>query len=250
MWKTRRNKPFTEECAFKKFYEYGYKPIGKYVNNLTKVACIDSEGYIVMIPRGSLGKVKTYQRFSINSNPEYYVYNMNLYAFKNNIPSTVLGFLESSTKNHTNIICKCSCGEQFICDANNWKSGVKNRCNRCVSNLSNIEKEVLDFLMENKIEFIQQKRFEECKDKRTLPFDFYLPNYNICIEVDGEQHFREHSKFYKNKELKSNILDREKKDNLKTNFCKENNIELIRLRYDIIRNGEFIKLLKYKLNIY
>ena len=48
-----------------------------------------------------------------------------------------------------------------------------------------------------------QKRFNDCKNKQPLPFDFYINNTNIihlndtiisidlfCIEYDGEQHFR------------------------------------------------------------
>ena len=38
--------------------------------------------------------------------------------------------------------------------------------------------------------FESQKRFKDCKDKRQLPFDFYLPSYNVCIEYQGEQHYR------------------------------------------------------------
>ena len=33
-----------------------------------------------------------------------------------------------------------------------------------------------------------QKRFDDCRDKYTLPFDFYLPAYNLVVEIMGEQH--------------------------------------------------------------
>ena len=52
------------------------------------------------------------------------------------------------------------------------------------------EKAIRIFLKTIGVEFIKQKRFKNCKDIRTLPFDFYLPDYNICIEYDGEQHFK------------------------------------------------------------
>jgi len=35
-----------------------------------------------------------------------------------------------------------------------------------------------------KIKYINQKRFKKCKNKLPLPFDFYLPDLNICIEYD------------------------------------------------------------------
>jgi len=40
------------------------------------------------------------------------------------------------------------------------------------------------------IDFVPQKRFGDCRDAHTLPFDFYLPNYNLIVEIMGEQHER------------------------------------------------------------
>lgn len=34
-----------------------------------------------------------------------------------------------------------------------------------------------------------QKRFADCRTKVSLPFDFYLPSYNLIIEADGNQHY-------------------------------------------------------------
>jgi very-short-patch-repair endonuclease len=57
-----------------------------------------------------------------------------------------------------------------------------------------------------------------------MPFDFYIPHLNMCIEYDGEQHYLP---IYGNKCLKyvkSNDL-------IKTNFCKSNGIKLLRIPY-------------------
>lgn len=51
------------------------------------------------------------------------------------------------------------------------------------------EKDIRIFLERYNIKYIRQKKFKKCKYKRQLPFDFYLPDSNICIEYDGEQHF-------------------------------------------------------------
>lgn len=245
MWKTKNNIPMEENLAFEKFIEYGYIPLEHYQNNMKKICCLDSEGYRVMISRASLGRVKEYQRFSRTSNPINYISNLNLFGKRNNYPSLVIGSCNSPTQNHTNLICECECGEVFICDANSWKRNEKTRCNKCVAKLSNIERKVKLFLDEYKINYIHQKKFEECKNKRPLPFDFYLPEYNICIEVDGEQHFYDYSKF--NKRL--NFEERKQNDLMKTNFCVENNIELIRLKYNIVRNDKFKEIILNKLNI-
>jgi formylmethanofuran dehydrogenase subunit E len=63
----------------------------------------------------------------------------------------------------------------------------KNGCNRCSK--SKTETLIENYLISNKIEFIPQYKFDKCIYKKKLPFDFFLPKYNLCIEYDGEQHF-------------------------------------------------------------
>jgi hypothetical protein len=36
-----------------------------------------------------------------------------------------------------------------------------------------------------------QKTFDWCKNINHLPFDFYIPQFNLLIELDGPQHFRQ-----------------------------------------------------------
>ena len=59
-------------------------------------------------------------------------------------------------------------------------------CPKC--HKSHGEKNIELFFKENKIEYEIQKKFKNCKDKRLLPYDFYLPNYNLLIEFHGLQH--------------------------------------------------------------
>jgi len=40
--------------------------------------------------------------------------------------------------------------------------------------------------------FIREKRFKSCKINKPMRFDFYLPDYNILIEYQGQQHFVPH----------------------------------------------------------
>ena len=62
-------------------------------------------------------------------------------------------------------------------------------------------------------------------DKKNFPFDFYLPDYNCCIEYDGEQHFKG---WGRNKESLKIIQDR---DSRKNQYCQEHEIKLIRIPY-------------------
>lgn len=58
--------------------------------------------------------------------------------------------------------------------------------------LSSGEKQVLDILKKNNLNFKKEKTFSDCVNPKTnfkLRFDFYLPDYNCCIEYDGKQHY-------------------------------------------------------------
>lgn len=90
------------------------------------------------------------------------------------------------------------------------------------------EKIIRNYFISNNIEYISQKTFDDCKYKRKLPFDFYLPDYDICIEYNGRQHYEEVGVFGGIKELKKQII----KDRIKKDYCESNNIKLISIKYD------------------
>lgn len=76
--------------------------------------------------------------------------------------------------------------------------------------------------------FIRQHFFDDCKSKRArkLPFDFYLPEHNLCIEYDGRQHFEP--------AFGSNNLEITKEnDNIKTEYCtgKNGRPKILRIPY-------------------
>jgi very-short-patch-repair endonuclease len=77
------------------------------------------------------------------------------------------------------------------------------------------------------IKYDYQKRFKNCKNTKPIPFDFYLPDYNICIEYDGIQHFKPISIFGGKKSLENQKI----KDKIKNVYCEKNNIKLIRIKY-------------------
>lgn len=73
-----------------------------------------------------------------------------------------------------------------------------------------------------------EKVFDSCLSPKNkyLPFDFYLPDYNILIEYDGEQHYK--VSFGQNEEK---LLKQQEYDKIKTEWCKQNNIKLVRIPY-------------------
>lgn len=99
-----------------------------------------------------------------------------------------------------------------------------------------------------KINYIYQCKFEDCKDIKCLPFDFYLTDYDSCIEFDGQQHF---DPIFGEEAFKRT----QKHDNYKNEYCKNNNIDLLRIPYWDGNNMEniicdYFSLPKYKLISY
>ena len=82
----------------------------------------------------------------------------------------------------------------------------------------------------HKIKFIYEHTFSRCKDKQRLSFDFFLPNFNMCIEFDGEQHFYP-SGFGSSSDNKKIFKRIKKHDNIKNKFCENNGIKILRISY-------------------
>lgn len=90
------------------------------------------------------------------------------------------------------------------------------------------ERDIADLLTRNNIKYIPQKTFIGCKFKNLLRFDFYLPDYNLVIEYDGQQHFKPVEYFGGKKIFEENKI----RDNIKDNYCHDNDIILCRIKYN------------------
>lgn len=104
---------------------------------------------------------------------------------------------------------------------------ILNGCGCPNCNRSKGEKMVRLWLGNNKILYTPQKKFDDCVDKRQLPFDFYLDDYNICIEYQGMQHYEPIEYFGGGKALAYTQYH----DKLKSNYCESSGIPLICIPY-------------------
>lgn len=125
-----------------------------------------------------------------------------------------------------------NCGCEFSRAFWNIQQNQGVKCPLCDSKESLGVKIITEYLEDNDIEYIKEYRFSDCKDIKTLPFDFYLPKYNICIEYDGQQHFKPNG-FSSSEE---HFIKTIKHDEMKNKYCQENNIHLVRIRYDENKN--------------
>ena len=132
--------------------------------------------------------------------------------------------LVNYVNNKTKVSIICNKHGIFEQKPNDHLSGIG--CPRC--NQSKGEFIVENFLRKNNIKYNYQHYFTNCKRIRKLFFDFYLPEQNTCIEYDGKQHY-EPNKYFGGIEYFEKCKERDK---IKNNFCKENNINLIRIKYN------------------
>jgi len=165
---------------------------------------------------------------------------------------TTSEFIKSANKIHNNkydysliMFSNAKNCIEIVCNKHGiFKQRLDHHLNGCgcpICRESKGERKIRNWLELNNIKFEFQKTFKDCKNKKVLPFDFYLPEKNILIEYDGIQHFNEKNNFGG----KNNLSKIQKNDKIKNNFAKENNINMIRISYTLF--DEIEKLLSYKL---
>lgn len=125
---------------------------------------------------------------------------------------------------NTSILHKC------LIDKHEWYARPGNilfgkGCPKCSESVG--ERKISIYLDKYKIHYIRQKKFINCRDINCLPFDFYLPKYNICIEYDGKQHYEPIEHFGGVEAFNLTV----KHDKIKNKYCKDNGISLLRIPY-------------------
>jgi Zn finger protein HypA/HybF involved in hydrogenase expression len=106
-------------------------------------------------------------------------------------------------------------------------------CPKC--NRSKGEIAVENWLGEKSIIYVSQMMFDGCRSQRNrmLKFDFYIPDYNILIEVDGVQHYQEGvGRWLREHKTSAKEYERIKEnDEIKTLYASRNKMRLIRIPY-------------------
>lgn len=223
--------------------------LGEYQDARTKikVRCLtcgnvwSSEPYSLLVGNGCKECAMKYvQRLRIKSHEQF------LKELKQRNPNyDKIKFLSKYKMYESPIICEClECHTVWESKPHYLMSG--SACRMC--KLSKGEGKVRDFLVSNNIKFIPQKEFDGllgCGNK-PLRYDFYLPDYKMLVEYQGE--FHDGSVGYQTSEE----FNRQKEhDKRKRVYAKENNYELLEIWYKDFDNIELIlqnKLLGDKSN--
>lgn len=228
---------FTPEYIKNTFSKYGYFWMEEeYFKNTQQLTFIDEEGYWYY---------STFARFLVNHSADRYN-RSNIYSIRNlqhfmdinGINATLIDqkYIDSRAK----LMCICECGEIFKVSQVRIKTDKRALCHKCLNHKSTYERKVEQWLIERGIKYIVQYRFDKCINKRSLPFDFYLPQINTCIEVQGKQHYTPCVTLGGEKSFEYIKIN----DSIKKDFCEKNNIRLICVPYNILSSKE-----QYKKNL-
>ena len=235
-----KHKNFTQNIAIEQFHKkhnnkYDYSLVEYKLNNdKIKIICpIENHGIFEMTSnahfsgRGCPKCGKNY-RFKTNEIIDEFKhihgnrYDYSLVEYKNA---------------HTKIKIICQKHGEFEQEPNSHKCGVG--CPSCLS--SKGESEIRKTLNLNNIKFIPQFKFNNCKRINKLSFDFYIPSKNMLIEFNGIQHYKALEFFGGDKSFKLTQI----RDAIKNEYCKNNNITLIIIKYDesiekVLKNNKVI----------
>lgn len=105
-----------------------------------------------------------------------------------------------------------------------------------MKNSSKGELKIMSVLNRRQITYFREKQFANLVNPLTnaaLSVDFYLPFHNTFIEFDGKQHFEYVPEYHgKDELLGAKKLQQQKfRDNIKNQYCVDNNINIIRISY-------------------
>lgn len=130
-------------------------------------------------------------------------------------------------------MCQCDCGNYCEVIETNLATNSTRSCG-CIHR-SRWEEFISLYLSSLKVCFEEQKRFKDCKNRKktdSLPFDFFIPSYNLLIEYDGLHHFEPVKGW--GGEVKFQIT--QENDSIKNKYCEEHNIKLLRIPYTYTEN--------------
>lgn len=126
-------------------------------------------------------------------------------------------------------VCKCSCGNYKEINGTEIRRG---NIKSCGCTISHGENKINNILKEHNILYTTQKTFDTClcqpnNIQSKARFDFYIDDKHL-IEFDGVQHFEYSGRSWGTKER---FEKTQRYDAIKNQWCKDNNIPLIRIPY-------------------
>ena len=93
--------------------------------------------------------------------------------------------------------------------------------------MSSLEQKVYDLLIKGRFYIERERIFKDCYNG-LYRYDFYLPEINSILEVNGEQHYSYTKKFYK---TKTDFLKAQERDRRKISYALAHSIKIYCIPY-------------------
>lgn len=133
-------------------------------------------------------------------------------------------------------LCKCICGNTTVVRGN---ALMKGSIISCGCSKESYMATVLKKYFKEKYDAIEEyKIFINPKTDYFLPYDIFIPDRNIYIEVHGIQHYEFTEFFHKTEDM---FLEMKSRDKLKKKYAKKNGIFV---EIDLRKNESFEKIVK------
>ncbi len=134
---------------------------------------------------------------------------------------------ESNKFNRRLYRCKCDCGNEIIVPSNCLTTNHTSSCG-CILSYYNM---YIDMLLD-KLNVRHEPEYTVVIEGHKFRYDFYLCDYNLIIEYDGEQHYMPVNFGYSDlAKMEEKLKTVQKYDKLKNKYCEDNNINLLRIPY-------------------
>lgn len=219
------------EDVKERFAKEGYTLLSEeYINNAQKLNIMCPDGHIT---QNDLSHFMEGKRCSVCNGGVAYTYEF----VKNTIASEPGYKLISNT--YINVFApieiQCSKGHIYETRFTNWQIGL--RCTECEGSSGAIRVE--NYLIHNKYPHLLEFKFNDCKNIYPLSFDFAVflddekTKLKLLIEYDGEYHYQPIESYEILQYTQNN-------DKIKNEYCKRNNIKLIRIPYWDLNNIKII----------
>ena len=226
------SKKWKLEDAKAQFLHYGLTLLDEcqYKNGYTPVYVKDNSGYIYKATINKL--LERGNAFHKIKGNKYAIHNINIWC-KNNRPDYEC--VSTEYKSPRDLLLFKYNGDKIKPDKNRYfyttySAFVHDKVEHPLFTMSKGELEISKILEKNKICYEFQKTFKDLSSKYSkghLRFDFYLPDYNICIEYNGRQHYEIVDYFGGEQGFE---VQQERYKN-KVDYCKDKNIKLIEIPY-------------------
>lgn len=230
------------EFIRKQFAKYGYKPLfDNYINCEIPLLCQDKNGYYGYLSYANLNYGFDFAPFK-TKNP-YVIHNIKQYILNNSLRCNLLTDKISKGSvdnlNDTVLTFECMCKEHYKTTWASFTTNKVDRCPKCSKKKSQYALMTEEYLSSCGYSFKDEFTFSDCTDISLLYFDYIVFGQNnfVLIEVDGQFH-------YENPFDENLLVDQQRRDKIKNDYCSQNNIVLIRIPYWEYESNNYKKIIK------